>query len=194
MVFLRQWLLILFVLALGGGQLFAASAQENRDYAAAAGAFQNGMYDRAETAFAQFVKKYPNSGHFVEAVLLQAQAELKQGKFTDAIALLTDADNQAKSGKLADEFFYWTGEAQFQDANYSDAVETWLALAQKFPESRLRLQAVVEASSSFTKLSEWQQAVALLEETNGVFQHAVRMNSENELVARGELSLAQAKF
>src|SRR5271154_2624434 len=194
MVFLRQSLLILFALVLSGETMLAGSARENRDYAAAAGAFQDGMYDRAETAFAQFAEKYPDSGHFAEAVLLQAQAELKQGKFSDAVALLTDADNLAKAGKLADEFFYWTGEAQFQDARYSDAAETWLALAQKFPESRLRLQAVVESASAFTKLSEWQQAVALLEETNGVFQHAVRMNSENELVTRGELSLAQAKF
>jgi TolA-binding protein len=194
MAFLRQWLLILFALVLGGGQLFAASARENRDYAAAADAFQNGMYDRAGTAFAQFVGKYPNSGRLAEAVLLQAQAELKQEKFSDAIALLAEVNNQTKAGKLADEYFYWAGEAQFEGANYSGAAKTWLALAQKFPGSRLRLQAVVEASSAFTKLSEWQQAVALLEETNGVFQHAARMNSENELVARGELLLAQAKF
>ncbi len=103
MAFLRQWLLILFALVLGGGQLFAASAWENRDYAAAVSAFQDGMYDRATNAFAQFVGKYPDSSHVAEANLLWAQAELKLGKFAEAAALLDNADNLAKAGKLADE-------------------------------------------------------------------------------------------
>jgi TolA-binding protein len=194
MVFLRQWLFILFALVSSSESIMAASARENRDYAAAAGAFQDGMYGRAETAFAQFVEKYPNSGHVAEAILFQAQAELKLGDFSNAIARLTNADNLAKAGTLADEYVYWTGEAQFQSTNYSGAAETWIALAQKFPESRLRLQAVVGAAAAFTKLAEWQQTVALLEATNGVFQRAAQMNSGNEQVARGELLLAQAKF
>jgi TolA-binding protein len=174
--------------------MLAASARENRDYAAAAGVFQNGMYDRAAAAFAQFVEKYPNSGHFAEAVLLQAQAELKQGKLGDTIALLTDVNNQAKAGKLADEYFYWTGEARFQGANYSDAAEIWMALVQKFPESRLRLSAVVEAASAFAKLAEWSQAVSLLETTNGVFQRAVKTEPVSDQTVRGKLLLAQAKL
>ncbi len=194
MAFLRQLFLIVFALVLGGGQLFAASGRENRDYAAAAGAFQDGMYDRAETAFARFVEEYPNSGRVAEAVLLQAQAELKQGEFTKAVAKLTDADNLAQAGKLADEYFYWIGEAQFQGGNYSDAAETWIALAQKFPESGLRLQAVVGAASAFAQLAEWRQTVALLEEANGVFQRALQTDPKNELVTRGELLWAKAKF
>jgi TolA-binding protein len=194
MAFLRQWLLILFALVLGGEPIIAASARENRDYAAAAGAFQDGMYDRADMAFAQFVEKYPDSGNVGEAVLLRAQAELKLGKFTNAVALLTDANNQAKAGKLADEYFYWIGEAQFQNANYTEAAETWIALAQKFPESRLRLKAMVEAASAFINLSKWQQVVALLEEKNGVFRRAAQMDPGGEQVVRGELTLAQAKF
>jgi TolA-binding protein len=194
MAFLRQLFLIVFTLVLGGGQLFAASARENRDYAAAAGAFQDRMYDRATNDFAQFVKKYPNSAYVAEAVLLRSQAELKLGEFTDAAALLADTNNLVKAGKLADEYLYWTGEAQFQDANYPAAAETWIALSQKFPESRLRLQSMVEAASAFTRLAEWRQVVALLEETKGVFQRAAQKNPNDEQVVRGELSLAQAKF
>ena len=194
MVFLWRWLLLAFAFTLSAEPIFAASARENRDFAAAAGAFQDGMYDRAETAFAQFVEKYPNSGHAAEAILLRAQAELKLGKFAEAAALLDNADNLAKAGKLADEYFYWTGEAQFQAANYSDAAETWMALAQKFPESRLRLRAVVETASAFAKLSEWRQTISLLESTNGVFWHALKTDPDGEQVANGKLLLAQAKF
>ena len=56
MAFLRQWSLILLVLALGGGRLFAAS-HEQRDFAAAAAAFHDGMWSRAEVQFAQFIEK-----------------------------------------------------------------------------------------------------------------------------------------
>ena len=163
MAFLRQWLLILFALVLGGGQIIAAGGRENRDYAAAAAAFQDGMYSRAETAFAQFVEKYPKSERGGEAMLLQAQAEIKQGDFTDAIRLLSRPDNQAKAGPLADQYVYWTGEAQFQGANYPAAAETWTALAQLFPESRLRLQALVGAAAAYAELAEWQQTISLLE-------------------------------
>jgi TolA-binding protein len=194
MVFLRQLFLVLFVLVLSGETIFAASARENRDYAAAAGAFQDGMYDRATNDFAQFVEKYPNSDRAAEAVLLRAQAELKLEKFADAVAQLTSTDNLAKAGKLADEYFYWAGEAQFQAANYSDAAKTWIALSQQFPESRLRLRAVVEAASAFAKISQWQQTVALLENPLGVFPLAAQNDPGGEQVVRGQLLLAQAKF
>jgi len=194
MAFLRQWLLILFALGLGGGQIMAAGGRENRAYAAAAAAFQDGMYGRAETAFAQFVEKYPKSERAGEAILLQAQAELKLGDFTNAVARLTNPGNLAKAGLLADEYVYWTGEAQFQSANYPAAAETWIALAQKFPESRRRLEAIVDAASAYQELVAWQQTVSLLGTTNGVFQRVALADPDGELVAGGKLFLAQARF
>ena len=194
MAFLRQWLLILFALGLGGGQIMAAGGRENRAYAAAAAVFQDGMYGRAETAFAQFVEKYPKSERVGEAILLQAQAEIKLGDFTNAVARLANPDNQARAGSLADEYVYWTGEAQFQSADYSAAAETWIALAQKFPESRRRLEAMVDVASAYKELAEWQQTVALLGTTNGVFQRLAQADPDGELVAGGKLFLAQAKF
>src|SRR5882724_11654229 len=194
MVFWRRWLLILTVVVLGGGLSFAAgSARENRDFAAAAGAFQDGMWSRAETNFARFVVNYPDSTHAAEAVLLRAQAELKQGKCADAIGLLADTNHLARAGTLAHEYLYWQGEAQFQGANYSDAAQTWMALGQRFPESPLRLRAVIASASAFTKLADWRQTVALLGATNGVFQRAVQMDLGSEQIARGELLLAQAE-
>jgi TolA-binding protein len=194
MAFLRQWLLIWFALILGGETIMAASARENRDYAAAAGAFQDGMYDRATNDFAQFVEKYPASDRAAEAVLLRAQAELKLGKFADAVTQLTSTDNLAKAGKLADQYFYWAGEAQFQAADYSGAAKTWIALSQNFPQSRLQLRAVVEAASAFAKILQWQQTVTLLENPLGVFPLAAQKDPGGEQVVRGQFLLAQAKF
>jgi TolA-binding protein len=192
MAFRWQWLLILLALSTGGERSFAASAREDRAYAAAVTAFQDGMWGRAETEFAQFVQKYPKSDRLAEAGLLQAEAEFKQGKLPPAIALLKA--RKAEAGNLADQYVYWIGEAQFQNGDFSAAAETFVSLTRDFPESSLRLRVVVEAAAARARLNEWPQLSALLEETNSVFQRAVQMDSANELVARGRLLLARAKF
>jgi TolA-binding protein len=192
MAFRWQWLLILPVLLSGGGQGFAATAREDRAYAAAASAFQDGMWSRAETEFARFIQKYPKSEHLAEAVLLQAEAEFKQGKLTNSIALLTA--RKAEAGNFADQYVYWIGEAQFQNGDFPAAAETFVSLPRDFPESSLRLRAVVEAAAARARLNEWRQLSASLEETNSVFQRAAQMDPANELVARGSLLLARAKF
>jgi TolA-binding protein len=192
MAFLRQWFFIAFALLLGGGQVFAASAREDRTYAAAVTAFQDGMWSRAETEFTQFVQKYPKSDRLAEVVLMQAEAEFKQEKLPQAIALLTA--RKAEAGNLADQYVYWIGEAQFQNGDFSAAAETFVSLTRDFPESSLRLRVVVEAAAARARLNEWPQLSALLEETNGVFQRAAQMDPANELVARGSLLLARAKF
>ncbi len=75
-------------------------------------AFQDEMWNRAETQLAQFVVRFPDSTNVPQARLLQAQAELKQQAFADAIGLLQT--NLPDAGGLADQYVYWTGEAQFQ--------------------------------------------------------------------------------
>jgi len=187
-----QWLFILLVLSTGGERSFAATTREDRAYAAAVSAFQDGMWNRAETELAQFIQKYPKSDRMAEAVMLQAEAEFKQGKLQQAITLL--ATRKADAGNLADEYTYWIGEAQYQGGDFPAAAETFIALTRNFSESSLRLRAVVEAAAALAQTNRWPQVVSLLEETNSVFQRAVRMDLANELVARGQLLLAQAKF
>ncbi len=190
MAFRWRWLLILFALILSGEQLLAASPKERRAYASAVAAFQDEMWGRAETEFAQFIQKYPKSTNAPEAVLLQAQAEFKQGKLAQAIALLNARKTGA--GHLADQYVYWIGEAQFQKADLAAAAETFISLARDFPESSLRLRAVVEAAAARAELGRWPQVGALLQETNGVFQRAAQLDPANELVTRGRLLEAQA--
>jgi TolA-binding protein len=193
MAFLRQSLLILSALILSGGPIFAAgTAKEQRAYAAAVSAFQDEMWGRAETEFAQFTQKYPKSTNAPQAVLLQAQAEFKQGKLSAAVALLSA--RKAGAGNLADQYVYWIGEAQFQGGDFSPAAKTFASLAQNFPESPLRLRAVVGAASALAQLGEWPQVGAALDDASGVFQRAAQLDAANELVSRGRLLLAQAKF
>ena len=193
MAFYRRWLLALFALILGGGSLFAATKEQSA-YAAAVADFRSEIWSRAETEFAQFIQKYPKSTNAPQAVLLAAQAEFKQGDFTNAIAKLTRPDNLAKAGTLADQYVYWTGEARFQNGNLAGAADTFVSLAQNYPNSPMRLRAVVEAAAAYTQLTNWLRHDALLEDTNGAFQRAAQLDPGNALVADGWLSLENSKY
>jgi TolA-binding protein len=192
MALLRQWLLIFFALFLGGGPLWAASTREDRAFAAAAAAFQDENWSRAETGFARFVERFPKSERVPQAVLSEAQAQFKQGKYAAASALLTA--RAASSGLLVDRYAYWLGEAQFASGDYTNAAATFSALANNFPDSQLRLTAVVEAAAAYAQFPDWARHDALLEATNGVFANAAQMDPDNALVINGRLSLAQSKL
>jgi len=191
MAFHRRWLLVLFALVLGGGQVVAAGTREQSAYAAAVAAFQTEMWSRAETEFAQFIEKYPKSTNAPEAVLLEAQAKFKQNQFTNAIGLLESRSSAA--GALADQYAYWIGEAQFQNTNLVDAAETFASLAQNFSDSPLRLRAIVEAAAARARLRDWKRHDELLENTNGVFHQAVQLDPGSGLVVDGLLSLENSK-
>src|SRR5579862_1463340 len=168
MFLVRRWLLIVFMLALGGGQVFAAGAREERAYNAAANAFQDGMWGRAEVEFAEFAEKHPKSERVPEAVLMQAEADIKQAKFLQAIELLGAHESQA--GKLADQYVFWLGEAQFQNEDYTAAAATFSRLVRDFAESSRRLDAVVNEAAALARLGQWPQVSSLLQASGGVFQ------------------------
>jgi TolA-binding protein len=192
MAFQRRWILILFALILSGGQLFAASAKEQRAYAAAVAAFKDEMWSLAETELGQFAGKYKESTNAPMAVLLEAQAQFKQKKYSRAIALLNK--NKANAGTLADQYVYWIGEAQFESADLTTAAETFMSLARDFPGSSLHLQAVAEAAAVFGQMTNWSRVDDLLGDTNGVFQRAAQLDPGNKLVIGGLLLLENSKF
>ena len=161
-------------------------------YAAASADFQTGMWNQAERGFAQFVQRYPKSTNAPMAVLLEAQAQFRQKKMTDAIALL--AGSKGRAGELADQYVSWIGEAQFADGNEAAAAATFISLGNDYPDSPLRLRATVEAAAAYGRLQRWPELSALLESTNGVFARKAELDAANELVSRGRLLLAQARL
>ncbi|HEY2328840.1 MAG TPA: tetratricopeptide repeat protein, partial [Verrucomicrobiae bacterium] len=179
-------------LVLGGGQILAAPSREDRAFAAATAAFQDGIYDRAETEFAQFTNHFPKSVRLPEAALALAQAQYQQGKFTAAIDLLKAP--HTNPGSLADRYVYWLGEALLAQGNSERAAEAFTALPKNFPESPLCLTATVEAAAALARGGDWQQLIDLLDETNGVFARVAETNGTSELVSRGRLLLAQAQL
>ena len=192
MFWVRGAVLISYLLVLGGEPLFAASTREVRAYSAAASAFQDGMWGRAEVEFAEFVEKYPKSERVPEAVLMQAEADIKQQKYLQAVELLTTHETQA--GKLADQYVFWLGEAQFQNEDYAAAAATFGRLVRDFADSSRRLDAAVNEAAARAKLGQWPQVAALLQAPDGVFQVNADKTPGDDRVVRGRLLLAEALF
>jgi outer membrane protein assembly factor BamD (BamD/ComL family) len=191
MAFCRLWLLIFCALVLSGGQIRAASAREDRAYAAASAAFQDQNWERAAAAFADFSQRFPKSDRVAEAGLMKAQAEFKQGKFATAIATLSAP--KAVPAKLADRYAYWLAEAQFAQGEFQTAAEGWAQLAKNFPDSPLALSAVVAAAAAWDKAGEATRLDALLTAPDGLFARAAQADPANEEIANGRLLLAHSK-
>lgn len=191
MAFFRQWLLGWFILVLGGGTVLADSAREQRIFNAAAGAFNGGLWTQAEMDLTQFLQSYPDSTNAPEAGLLLAQAQIKQGDFTNALSTLTG--RQAGARNLADQYLYWIGESQFARGDFAAAAGSFDLLAGKYPASVQCLQALVDSAAARVQLADWTAAEKSLA-TNAVFQQALQTDPDSELVLRGQLLQAQARF
>jgi TolA-binding protein len=169
-----------------------ADTLETSAFGVAVRSFQDGIYDRAERELEAFVHLYPGSGRASEAILLQAQALIKQQKLLGSVSLLNT--NLGRAGTLADQYLFWLGESYRLSTNYDSAAETFARLIREYPNSvRLLESSYGEAQARF-KLKDYGKAAELLKSPNGVFRTAVRKRANDELATRGELLLAEALY
>src|SRR2546426_10608103 len=123
MAALRRWIPVLTLLLAAPSGLWAASSAEQRDFEAAAKAFSDGFYDRAEAEFAKFAQAFTNSTLLPEAILLQAQARLKQTNYAGANELLSS--QQRLAGTNADQYAFWLAEAYSRKGDDRAAAEAF---------------------------------------------------------------------
>ena len=193
---LCRWILSLTLLSAAGPQLWAASAAD-RAFDAAAKAFHDTFYDRAEAEFADYCQKYPTSPRLAEATLLQAEARLELTNYAGAIELLSARQDVA--GTNADQYLFWLAEAYARKGDYRAASDGFARVVKEFPASTRCLEAAfreasARAARARTEPSEWPRVIDLLQQTNGVFQSAARTNASNELIVPGYLLLSEAQL
>ena len=196
MAFLCRWIMVLTLLLAGGARLCAASAADQA-FRAARDAFQDKFYDRAEAQFADFTHKYPASPRLAEAILLQAVARLELSNYVGAIQLLSVP--QGSAGTNADEYLFWLAQANSGKGDWRAAADTFAKVVKDFPASLRCLEAVLREASARAALAqtepaEWRRVIDMLEQTNGVFQSAVRTNASGELAVQGTLLLSEAQL
>lgn len=168
----------------------AASAAENRAFTNALKSVAGNWWDIADRDLAAFLQKYPASERRAEAVLLQAQARCQTRQPAGAIDLLTT--NLPAAGRLADEYEFWIGEAQFLASNYVAAASAYSRVVQQFPSSARRAEAVFGESRAFSMLGDWSKVVSLLGASEGAFQQTARAQPSSAMALEGWLLLAEA--
>jgi len=188
------WRLLAIVLILAGlvCGASAASNTERRAYRNATTLFHDGLWSLAERELADFIRRYPGSEFRSEALLLQAQAQFKQEKFTEAIALLESG--MAGAGALADEYHFWIAEAAYQNKQFAAAGDAYARLLRDFPRSNRRLQASVGEAFCRFNLKEYARVKELLADPQGDFQRQIRARPSDELAVRGYLLLGETLF
>ncbi|MCS7089803.1 MAG: tetratricopeptide repeat protein [Verrucomicrobiota bacterium] len=174
------------------GCLNSPAQSEEDDFLAAARAFEDELWERAERELAAFHHRYPDSPRRPLAVLLWAQALCRLGRPDEAVSLLETESKRA--GTVADAFLFWRAEAEQQRGRFQAAASALRELLERFPDSNLRLEAAVNEAAAYAGMGLWQEAADRLGRTNGIFQQLARevTDSKSETVARGFLLWAEA--
>ena len=196
--FRLRWITLAVVfLSMAGARVQAQSQSETRAFEAAQMAFSDHAWDRAESGFGEFLKKYPASGHYADAVLFEARARLELAKknqtnYTAVVDLLSAQLTHA--GSAADQFVYWTATAYFESGNYQAAADAFARLIKEHANSSFYLEAVFREADSRSKMNDWAGVIQKLSPADGAFQQAARTNQDNDFLTRGFLLLAEAEL
>src|SRR5262245_58137064 len=183
-------LLLMALLLLAPATRVSAAADEQHAFDAATKELKDGFYELAEKHLKEFAHTYTNSTRLPEAILLQGQALFFQTKYEAVVELLTSRQNLATN--LADQYLFWRAEAHLQKGEYLIAADAFAKLTKDFPGSAKRVEATVREASARAQLAAWPAVIALLQQTNGIFQSAAPTNAGHKDIVQGFLLLGEA--
>lgn len=187
-----RWLALLILTA---GTALGAEPGEPEAFAAAAKASQDGFYERAEKAWADYLVRYGKSERANEAALAQAQARHQLKQYAGALEILDARAPQA--GPLGDQYRFWRGQALLDMTNYAGADKAFGELLKTDTNSVLRLNAAVAQGLIRFKQEDFGGVVDLMGSTNSAFQTLARESTnaiQTAQVARGFLMLAESQL
>jgi TolA-binding protein len=178
------------------------SQAEKNAWEAAARSVSEQMWPRAEDEYAQFLKKFPKSEYYPDAVLMEAQSrfhlarlkaikqtEGRQWSFKDVISLLEA--QRSRAADRVDAFDYWMAEAYYNLPDYAAAADAYGGLARTFPDSIYRTEALFKEAEARQELHDPATVVRLLGDPEGAFQQAVKSNAGDPYIVRGLFLLTE---
>lgn len=184
--------MLLFLVCAGVMPLRAASGNaENNAFNSAARKFNNELWSLAAQDFSVFVTNFPTSFRVPEAVLFQAQALVKDRRYTAAVDVLKA--NQHRALELGDLYLYWIAHAHMGNSNFPAAAGAFAELIQQFPESTNCLEAVIGQATALARMEAWPDVTGLLNSTNQPFRIEAHWNT-NAWMARGWILLGEAEL
>jgi TolA-binding protein len=162
---------------------------EETDYGRATNEFADGQFLLAEAAFSNFVVTYTNSALRANAVLYLARSRIELSNYAGALNLLRQ---EMPSGKPAPEFVYWMAWAYYGTNDYKNVLERCSDLLQNPADPPWPLRATLLQARALAKMTNWTSVIALLSQTNGVFQSAARAAPGDADAVGGDFLLGEA--
>ncbi|WP_240980110.1 tol-pal system protein YbgF [Ramlibacter agri] len=117
------------------GKEFAADPAEQRDFEAALASFRKGEFVGAQSAFADFVRKYPSSGYKPTALFWLGNAQYANRDYRGAIANFRALLQQAPDHPRAPEAVLSVANCQIELKDNASARRTLDDLVKAYPQS-----------------------------------------------------------
>ena len=117
------------------GREFTADPREKADFDAALGVFRGGQFAQAQTAFAEFVKRYPQSGYTPSALFWLGNAQYATRNYTEAIANFRSMRSLAPDHAKAPEAVLSIANCQIELKDTRAARRTLEDLTKAYPQS-----------------------------------------------------------
>jgi len=117
------------------GREFTADPKEKADFDAALGIFRAGQFAQAQTAFADFVKRYPQSGYNPSALFWLGNAQYATRNYNEAIANFRSMLSLAPDHAKAPEAVLSIANCQIELKDTKGARRTLEDLAKAYPQS-----------------------------------------------------------
>jgi len=117
------------------GREFNADPREKADFEAALGIFRAGQFAQAQTAFADFVKRYPQSGYNASALFWLGNAQYATRNYNEAIANFRSMLSLAPDHAKAPEAVLSIANCQIELKDTKAARRTLEDLTKAYPQS-----------------------------------------------------------
>ncbi|MBU1360916.1 MAG: tol-pal system protein YbgF [Gammaproteobacteria bacterium] len=117
------------------GREFTAAPREKADFDAALGIFRAGQFAQAQTAFADFVKRYPQSGYNASALFWLGNAQYATRNYNEAIANFRSMLSLSPQHEKAPEAVLSIANCQIELKDIRAARRTLEDLTKNYPDS-----------------------------------------------------------
>ncbi|MEJ8822846.1 tol-pal system protein YbgF [Variovorax humicola] len=117
------------------GREFTADPKEKSDFDAALGIFRAGQFGQAQSAFADFVKRYPQSGYNPSALFWLGNAQYATRNYNEAIANFRSMLSLAPDHAKAPEAVLSIANCQIELKDTKAARRTLEDLVKAYPQS-----------------------------------------------------------
>ena len=129
------------------GRQFEVQPDEQREFEAALGTFRRGDFVAAQSAFSEFVRKWPQSGYRATALFWLGNAQYANRDYRGAIANFRALLQQAPEHPRAPEAVLSIANCQIELKDNASARKTLADLVKAYPES----EAAVAAKERLTR-------------------------------------------